>query len=328
MAWRQAVERDLWPLLTPALRRVLTGWFDTGLRAAAATEEVRLRPGRPLVVVSGYGDFMLDSGGRPVTDPKHAFTPTPGELESTLQLMTGYSLYSREEDLRSLFLTLPGGHRVGLAGRVLVEDGRVRALQHVGSLNLRLARAVPGCALPLVPALRDQRLLASTLVVSPPGCGKTTILRDLARLASDGREGLLPCRVGLVDERSELAACSGGIPQHDVGLNTDVLDGCPKAVGIALLLRGLNPQLVVTDEVGRPEDSRALLDALNAGVKVLASAHGRGPEDVARRPPLRELLDFGAFDRIVVLSRRSGPGTVERVVNGQAGVGGVSGGVA
>jgi len=177
-----------------------------------------------------------------------------------------------------------------------------------------VARAVPGCADGLISYLLVGDTLGSTLVLSPPGAGKTTLLRDLARLTSNGLPPRLrSSRVSIVDERSELAACLEGVPQLDVGLNTDVLDGCPKAQGISLVLRCLNPQFIVTDEVGRREDTWAILDALNAGVRVLVSAHGKDVDDIALRPPLKELMDQVPFDRLVVLSRRNGVGTVERV---------------
>ncbi|MEW6523114.1 MAG: stage III sporulation protein AA [Bacillota bacterium] len=314
-AWLGSIQRDVLPVLAPPVRRAVESWLSTGSRAAVAgLEELRLRQERPLVAVTCVGDIMLDASGRRVGDPGDAFCPSATDVQVTLQLMTGYSLYTREEELRSLFLTLSGGHRVGLAGRTLVEGDRIRALQHVAALSIRLARAVTGCATGLISSLVVDHILGSTLVLSPPGAGKTTLLRDLARLASNGLPPILrSSRVGIVDERSELAACLNGVPQLDVGFNTDVLDGCPKAQGIALMLRCLNPQLIVTDEVGRPEDGRAILDAINAGVRVLVSAHGRDLEDIARRPAFKELLEHVPFDRFVVMSRRRGPGTVERV---------------
>lgn len=316
--WLEGVQRDVVAVLAPRVRRAVEGWLAAASPASVwGLEELRLRQERPLVAVTCAGDLMLDAAGRRVGEAEQALRPTDLDLQLTLQLMTGYSLYTREEELRSLFLTLSGGHRVGLAGRTLIEGERIRALQHVASLNIRLARAVSGCAAGLIPSLLVDDTLGSVLVLSPPGAGKTTLLRDLARLASNGLPPRLrPSRVAIVDERSELAACLEGVPQLDVGCNTDVLDGCPKAQGVALVLRCLNPQFIVTDEVGRREDTWAILDALNAGVRVLVSAHGRDMDDIARRPALRELLEHVPFDRLVVMSRRNGVGTIERVAPG------------
>lgn len=307
------LEREVLPFLAPALRRVLAA-----APTPAAWLEIRLGVGRPLLVVTPDGDAFLAPDGRPVPDPERAYRVDEDDVRRTVELMSGSSLYALEEELRQGFLTLPGGHRVGLCGRAVVR-GTAYALRDIVSLNVRLARQVPGAADAVLPWLVDAGGLPhSTLVVSPPGAGKTTLLRDLARQLSYGRPdlGRPGLRVGVVDERCELAGGCRGRPALDLGPRTDVLEGCPKAVGLSLLLRAMGPQVVVTDEVGRPEDAEALAEAARAGVRVLASAHAGSLGEAARRPVLRELLASACFGRLVLLSRAHGPGTVEEVRDG------------
>lgn len=304
---------EILPYLAPDLRRPV-GELDADLWAM--TEELRLRRERPLAVVTSSGDRWLSADGRPTDRPEAAHLVSADDAAKTLSLISQGSVYALEEEFRHGFVTLPGGHRVGLTGRALLEAGHIRTITHVAGLNIRLSREVRGTARPLLGRIvpRGQRP-RSTLIISPPGCGKTTILRDLVRLLSDGvpELGLGGFRIGLVDERSEVAACYEGVPQRDVGLRTDVLDGCPKAEGVFLLLRAMSPEVIAADEVGRSEDVAALHEAAGAGAAVVATAHAASLDDLSSRPMLRELMRSGVFRLIVVLSRRDGPGTIESV---------------
>ncbi|NLN41645.1 MAG: stage III sporulation protein AA, partial [Clostridiales bacterium] len=152
-----------------------------------------------------------------------------------------------------------------------------------------------------------------TLILSPPQMGKTTLLRDLSRQLSNGFSGFRGVKVGIVDERSEIAGCFQGIPQNDVGVRTDILDGCPKALGIIMMIRSLSPNVIITDEIGRPEDAMAIEDALNAGIKIITTAHSSGLEDARKRPILKSLLDKKVFQRVLVLGNSLGTGTLEKV---------------
>lgn len=271
--------------------------------AVSRIEEIRLRRGRVVELV-GVG---LCRG--PLVTFEH--------LQHVFAAATRASVYAFEQDLRKGFVTVAGGHRVGLAGRVALGDrGEVTALREVSSANIRIAREMPGCARGLERAIVDeQRRLLPTLLFGPPLCGKTTLLRDVARLLGDGQfHPQLPrLRVGIVDERSEIAGCRAGLPQFDIGLSTDVLDGCPKVEGMSMLLRSMAPQVLVTDELGGPEDARAVLDAAQAGVIVIGTVHARSPEDLRSRRGVAEIVDSGAFERFVGLGRKNGPGSIERV---------------
>ncbi|NLG86171.1 MAG: stage III sporulation protein AA [Firmicutes bacterium] len=271
--------------------------------------EIRLRVGRPVMLVFSDMDMVLP-GSSSLSRP---------EMEQCMQLITQSSVYAREEELRQGFITLPGGHRVGLVGKAVLEDGRIRTLKNISSLNIRLARQVVGAADKVVSYLVQDGSFISTLLVSPPGCGKTTLLRDLIRQLSSGipKLNLKGHKIAVVDERSEIAACYQGMPQNDVGPRTDVLDGAKKAEGIMLVLRSMSPEIIATDEIGSSADVVALEEALVSGVRLVATAHGDGPDDLQERPVLRELLKHGLFGRIVFLSMAKGPGTIEAVFNGQ-----------
>ncbi|WP_051318400.1 stage III sporulation protein AA [Cohnella thermotolerans] len=293
------------------LRSLLSGLPDAVLETL---EEIRIRENRPLEI--GYGGrFAFVRGDGSVADDYRAgYKPSREDCKALLEKVTDHSLYAVEEELRRGYVTVAGGHRIGLAGRTVLEGGAVRHLRDVTSFNVRIARARPGCAARLLPALLDKaaRTVRHTLIVSPPQQGKTTLLRDLARAVSSGEWNDPSARswggrkVGIVDERSEIAACERGVPTFDLGPRTDVLDACPKAEGMMMLVRSMSPEVVVVDEIGRPEDADALREALHAGVRVLATAHASDLSDVFNRPVLALLAREGVFGAYVLLSRAGG----------------------
>ena len=310
---RQLLERDIFPVLPRSLRDLLIVLDDAILHRL---EEIRLRVERPVMIVVGGEDAFLGPEGLSCS-PHKVYRLTKEELDRVVQLLTKGALYALEEELRNGYITLPGGHRVGLVGQAVMENGRLRTIKHIAGINLRLSRQVIGAADRVLPILIEEKEVCQTLIISPPVCGKTTLLRDLARQLSWGVPSLgLPGRqVAIADERSEIAGCYRGIPQLDVGPRTDVLDGCPKAEGMMILLRSMSPQVLITDEIGRPEDGAALAEAANCGVTVIATAHGRNLEELHRRPLMAALLAEGHFRRVVVLSRRQGVGTVEQIIS-------------
>lgn len=260
--------------------------------------EIRLRTGRGLILETAAGEVMLDAAGRKAVSEKEAYRVTERDVKTALELLTGYSVYAFEEELRQGYFTVEGGHRVGVAGRAVVENGRVQRLSSVSFINFRVAHECKGCSEALFRRLYGDGRYYHTLLFAPAGCGKTTFLRDLIRLLSNN--GL---RVGVADERSELAACRYGIPQHDVGLRTDVMDGCPKAEAMSMLLRSMTPQILVADEIGMEADVFAIRAAAGSGCKVVASAHGGSFEELIRNPVLRTLWEERRFERYVCLGK-------------------------
>ncbi|BAU27415.1 stage III sporulation protein AA [Aneurinibacillus soli] len=279
-------------------------------------EEIRLRVGRPIEYgAGGTLTFIKQTGGR-TSRIEEAALFTAEEGVQLLTRLSQHSLYTLEEEMRRGYVTIRGGHRVGLAGRVVLEQGKVKLIRDVTSFNIRIAREQKGAANAVLPLITPGGHIRNTLIISPPQCGKTTLLRDLARQLSTGVARIGPYKVAVVDERSELAGCVAGIPQKDIGPRTDILDACPKAEGMMMMIRSMAPDVLITDEIGRPEDALALEEAIHAGITVLTSAHGKDLKDIMRRPVLSRLLQSGIFERYLVLSRTPRIGTIAGVYDG------------
>lgn len=264
-------------------------------RKRAKIEELRLRVGRPLFIVDPEGE-------NPMTDT----IVTPDTLNTVLELASSSSVHTVLEQIKKGFVAVRGGHRLGLCGTGVVEQGKLVNLRNLSSLSLRIAREFKGVATPVLPKLWGGTGLESTLILSPPGGGKTTLLRDLIRALSTG-EGCPPRRVGVADERGELAAVAEGTPTMDLGPRSDVIDGCPKAIGLTTLLRSMNPQVLAVDEITAPDDVEAVLQAVGCGVTLLATAHGGALADLNRRPVYRELMAQRVFGRLILI-QNSGEG--------------------
>ncbi len=249
--------------------------------------EIRIRANRPTVFVTATRTAAL------------SWRPDQHELNAMVEALSGHSLYARADETGQGFLTLQGGHRMGLCGHVSKTDVR-SVLTDIGSVCIRIAAEWPGSADALLSCMQN---LPSVLLVGAPGTGKTTMLRDFARQVNTVLKSV---SVAIVDERSELAACVKGVPQLDVGDHTDVLDGLPKAEALPWLVRSMSPRVIITDELGSAEDASAVLDALSCGVSVCASVHGTSLQDVASRPAMAALMARRAFDLYALLSPEGG----------------------
>ena len=258
-------------------------------------QEIRLRCGQPV-------GLKKAEGGLQVLEERISAS----DIRETVSLLSAYSLYAFEEELRQGYLTIEGGHRVGFCGKVVLEKGEIRTLKQINALNIRIAREQKGWSEGFLTDLMEGQRFYHTLIISPPGCGKTTLLRDLIRCLSDGQK-----MVGVVDERGEIAPLRDGVPQMDVGMCTDVLEGCPKAAGMLMLLRSMGPEIIAVDEIGKKEDVEAIQEVLHCGVKLVATAHGYDFVDICQR--LGGLTDV--FERYLILSNRKGTGTLEAILD-------------
>ncbi|MCD7737275.1 MAG: stage III sporulation protein AA [Lachnospiraceae bacterium] len=279
-------------------------------------QEIRLRAGKPVLVRYRGQEYALCAPGKLSGQAREGYCITEEELKETLEYISGYSLYAFDEEVRQGFLTVPGGHRIGLAGHIVLEDNHVRCIRYISYLNIRLSHQKKGCADDVMPYLYENGEICHTLILSPPGGGKTTLLRDVIRQISDGGSFGKGRTVGVVDERSELAGSYLGIPQNDLGIRTDVLDGCTKAEGMMMLLRSMSPQVIAVDELGGAEDGYAAENAFCCGCRLIATVHGKSIEEMRQKPLLKKLLEKRMFERYVVLSGRRSPGEIREIQNG------------
>ena len=296
---------SLWKSLPPVMAKIIKENESCSLEHL---EEIRLRLGQPILLkAEGRWILCISKNDR----KRHIFSNC--DMKACVSLLSAYSLYAFAEEIRQGFLTIEGGHRIGFCGKAVMEDGRIKTLHPISSLNIRIAREVKGCADHIFPYLFDKGHFCHTMILSPPGCGKTTLLRELIRKLSRVEGGYA---VGVVDERGEIAGMCGGVAQMDLGECTDVISGCPKAEGMLLLLRSMSPQIIAVDELGRESDFMAVSDLIHAGVKLLCTVHGSSLEELEKRAFLGKLMAQRVVERFVILSASQGVGTVEAILNG------------
>lgn len=260
-------------------------------------EEIRIQINQPVRVISGGRELILKN-----------CSIDRQTIDNILNNLLDYSIYAYEEDLAKGFITIEGGHRVGVCGRVVTENGGIRLIKEISSLNIRRSRAIRGASAKVINEIYDPAIgLQNTIIVSPPKCGKTTLVRDIVRAVSE--RGM---RVGVCDERSEIAGMYQGVPSYDLGPRTDVLDGCIKAEGMLMLIRSMSPDVIVTDEIGRSEDIPAIEAATSAGISIITTIHGNSYEDLMASK-IGPLVNQGIFKRIIFLSNIPSTGTVREV---------------
>lgn len=277
-------------------------------------QEIRLRAGKPLLLTAEGREYFVTEAGKLTEEENRGWRVSKREISETMEYIANYSMYAYEDEVRQGFLTISGGHRVGIAGKAVMDGGRIRSIKHISFLNIRVSHEVKGCADPVLPYLVKGDEICHTLLLSPPGCGKTTLLRDIIRQISDGGPHCRGRTVGVVDERSEIGGAYLGIPQNDLGIRTDLLDCCPKAEGMMLMIRSMAPRVLAVDEIGGAADIAAVESAVNCGCRILATAHGYGIDDIRRRPLLQELIEKRLFERYVILGYPGGVGTVKEIL--------------
>ncbi|MBR5157207.1 MAG: stage III sporulation protein AA [Clostridia bacterium] len=292
------IKREILMQLPVCFRTVLSDVDFNGL------QEVRFRCAKPLMIHTDSGDMMIAENGKPTASRESAYMVSAEEMAMLLAAFCENSVYAYQREICDGFLTIKGGHRVGISGRCVLSEGKIINVTDISGLNLRIAKEFKGCAESILARLASDNEPANIIIISPPQCGKTTILRDMARLISQNK------KVTIIDERSELAAVKGGTAQFDVGIRTDVLDRFPKSMGMLLAIRSLSPDVIITDEIGGKEDYFAVKSVLNAGCRIITSMHGYDTKNLSEER--REMLKM--FDCAVVLTKKNGIPEVKEIV--------------
>ena len=268
-------------------------------------EEIRIRVGRPVILKLGVMEIILK------------YVVTNAEIVGIVQSMCSNSVYAYQNQICCGFITLPGGNRAGISGNVVVKDGKVSNISYIYSINIRISHQIKGASDEVIRYILDTKnnSVYNSLIVSPPGVGKTTIIRDIARRVSDGISEINFKGIDtvIVDERGEIAALNRGVSYNDVGARTDILDNIPKSIGIRMAVRTMAPKVIIADEIGNKDDVEIINYAICSGVSCIFTAHGESMEDLARNDEMKKILDRQLFNRIIFLDK-SKKGKVKNVV--------------
>ena len=290
--------KDILDVLPQNIRNIITK-----VKELERLQEIRLKVNKPLILKLGEKEIIED------------YKVSYEDINNILKRMSNYSIYSIEDEMKQGYITIKGGHRVGICGNCIIENNIVKTIKNVSSLNIRICREIIGCSDKIMSRILKDNNVLNTIIISPPKCGKTTLIRDITRNISNGINGsrLKGKNVCVIDERSEICASSNGIPQLNVGIRTDVMDNCPKSQGIMMAIRSMAPDVIVCDEIGTYEDVKSILSALNCGVNLITTIHGFGIEDLKSRDVFKDVINNRIFQKAIVLSCRKGIGTVEYI---------------
>lgn len=262
-------------------------------------QEIRIRNNKAVIFKMIDKEYFLNKEGNlsDKFDKEKIFIPNYDDIKQTIETMSDYSIYAFEQEIKNGFITLKGGFRVGITGTAIIEDEKIKAIKNISSINLRIAREVKECSKKILPYIKDENYLP-TMIISPPNCGKTTLLRDIIREISDSGEN-----VSVIDERSEIAGTYMGISQMELGLRTDIFDRCTKKEGMISVLRSMSPDFIAVDEIGTEEDILALEKIFNSGVKVICTIHSEDISELKQKCGLEEILKEKYFKRYIVLDK-------------------------
>ena len=256
-------------------------------------EEIRIRINRPIILKLRNQDICIN------------YIVTEKDIMQTLEKLCENSLYAYKKQIAEGYITVKGGHRVGITGTGVVEEEKIINLKYISSLNFRIAREVKGCSKNILKEIINQKdnTIYNTIIVAPPGKGKTTMLRDVVRNISNGIQELsfTGKNCGLIDERGEIAACYRGIPQKDVGIRTDIIENVSKEKGIMMLIRSMAPEVIACDEIGSSQDVQAIEKAVISGVKGIFTMHGKSIDDVKNNKDINKLLEKNILEKIIFI---------------------------
>ncbi|TJX16287.1 stage III sporulation protein AA [Tissierella creatinini] len=286
------------------------------VRVKENTEEIRLRVNSPLMIYSEGKDYYIGSDGD-IRNIHEGLIIDSDIILKTFQLVCNYSVYALSEEIKNGYITIKGGHRVGICGKIIYNNGEIESIKNISSLNFRIAREKKGISDNIIHYLIRDGDFLNTMIISPPQCGKTTLLRDIVRNLSNGvkKKGIRGYKIGLIDERSEVAGIFNGIPQKDIGIRTDILDSCQKSEGIMMMIRAMSPEIIAVDEIGSQRDAESISEALRAGIRLIATIHGHSIEDVISRASIKSLFDERVFKRFIIMDNSSGVGTINEILD-------------
>lgn len=266
-------------------------------------QEIRIKVNKPMIIQVGKNEYVSQ------------YKATEDDMKKILNKMSGYSIYAIEEELRQGYVTIKGGHRIGICGECVTEGLRVKTIKNVSSINIRVCKEIIGCSNKLMKNIVFRNRVFNTIIISPPKCGKTTILRDMTRNLSNGitELGLTGKKISVIDERSEIGACANGVPQMNIGIRTDIMDNCPKSIGIMMAIRSMAPEIIVCDEIGTYEDMKSVLMAVNCGVNIITTIHGFGIEDLYNRDVFKDITQNNVFEKAIVLDAARSAGSIDYI---------------
>lgn len=285
---REALENFLCPDVKTLFQKSISDTFFENIC------EIRMRIAKPIIIKNLNREWTITNNFTLTDKINSGYIVTPKNLSDTFEIITNYSPYAFENQIKNGFITISGGHRIGFCGEAIIENDKIKSIRNINSLNFRIAHQIKNCARPIIKFLCQPHLM-NTMIISPPGCGKTTLLRDIIRILSD------KYTISLVDERSEISGSYMGIAQNDLGIHTDILDNCPKTQGMLMMLRTMSPQIIAVDEIGTVAEANAILNIIACGVKIFCTAHGKDLDDIKNRDAIKILMAKKIIERYVIL---------------------------
>lgn len=266
-------------------------YFGDSISDFNNVNEIRIRINRPVIYMCGERETVTPLIAR------------NSDVNEIMEYISNYSVYAYEDEIRNGFITVEGGHRVGICGKVVSDKNDIKTIRNINFINIRIAHEIVGCSDKLIRHVFDEEGPKHTMIIAPPGFGKTTLLRDIIRNISNGTKEHAGMNVSVVDERSEIAACHMGVPQNNLGIRTDVMDNCPKIIGMLCMIRTMAPKVLAVDEIGSRGDVEAIMYIINCGCKVICTVHGNSLEDICTRPYMSELVKLNIFEKYLIIDK-------------------------
>lgn len=277
--------------------------------------EIRLRANQVICVYVNRRECYVSQEGEVHSNCYKGVSISRDDVERIVHHICKYSIYAYEQELKQGYITVEGGHRIGMVGQTIVEGGKIKNIKNISGLNIRIAHEIIGAGDHVLPHLYEKGVLYNTFIISPPMAGKTTILRDLIRQVSDGNAYGDGVNVSVVDERSEIGGSYLGVPQNRIGMRTDLLDACPKGEGMMQLIRSMSPKMLAVDELGSLHDVRALEEVLQCGCKIMATIHSKDIREFQQKKNFQSIIEQRSIERYIVLGASSKVGEIVGIYN-------------